>query len=1348
MRSKHKQGVRAFRFTKNGAIHSTPTDIANEASSALAGAPNGATFVTLKNEHGALEHVFITEDTQTQESVAFALGQAMNSRATEVDEVPDMVAAGGFANISVVRDARPMQDTQAGADFTTLSRIIGNLLMDGEWVAMSTRKPALRSESRKQAKWLDHHGMRTHQSRLPGAVVMTLYAGGRDTDRAADIATRVASGIPGFGLAVRARKITVLRDVMRWLLVALAFIAIGAGAMFLHLPLPWWAPVGGAAVSLLGALGTWKLKLPSELRTLVEELKWGFVPIAESRRTPPRKPRAEKQRTNKEGQAYTQPEFGGDYPLAPTSFLVGPHIPLALIAPHASASGGSTTASRPAPVVMRDRIGPPIGLNDKQLVYLDSSSLWSGLAVLGQAGSGKLLTLDTRIPTPDGWTTMGALRVGDKVIGRDGRPCSVTYLSDINETPDLYRITFSDGQSIDADADHQWVVSSYWDRATPRSEKSRAAIERQQSQLAFAAAVREFVPRHGADELATASELVDMLRPIPGLPWTHKDSLMAVLDFMEVPSSNAPSVQTRLMHTYSHGEALTAAIAHLEERLNVKGAAGRRSARFADGARTVAVREGRVTVRGLGREIAAAVGLHARPDIISAGRHVALAVQRSKLEPALAGVTLDSTPRRVFPVRRALLAIADRVDFLAREERSIDARERILTTAEMVAEGIKVHRKGRSNFAVRLTAPLNGPDASLPLDPRILGIWLGDGSAHDGAVTSMDVEIIDHVSSVFPIGRVETGKSGRASTYHFPGLKAAIANAGVVGVKGKLDKRIPAVYMRASFAQRLELLKGLMDTDGSVDQQGACEITLTKADLIEDVLELIRSLGIKAAVHESTAAYTLPDGSRKVTGLRHRITFTTDLQVFALERKASRLPAAGALRETQRWNYITSIEPIATRPGRCIQVDSADSTYLAAGFIPTHNTALLEHLWGCASRERVRPTGIPGTPARHAMFAFDTKGDGLASAQYMKWLAHNDDKQAAMIHVLDPTWEYGIDLFPLLPGEDSDSWARKVVAALVYIWGETSIGPESFDTLRRVLEAGLAVAHNPHIARAVTVQPVRENASPFYYADVLLTNLGDAVAVELATAIKNAGADPHDPAAGAMAYIWQRLSPLYAPERTPAQRRDLTKAPRTKIAALMSAEHWWARPKKYTWSQLLESDVAVVLNTGIGPSGMLPDDKLREDMSGLLLYTLREDIRRTCVGWFEQGRAVSIFADEVKHIANTNDRVIRALRDDDRALGVRCVFATQTPETLLPEVRRTFLGFGTVVMFRQEEAKTVGELVADLALAGDTWETADIVNLPMFHAIVRATAGGRRNEPFTVEVLNFRQQREELVWAA
>ena len=70
----------------------------------------------------------------------------------------------------------------------------------------------------------------------------------------------------------------------------------------------------------------------------------------------------------------------------------------------------------------------------------------------------KGLALDTPIPTPTGWTTMGELAVGDSVLGGNGKPANVVDTSAIHHRP-CYRITFSDGESIVCDNVHQWVVS-------------------------------------------------------------------------------------------------------------------------------------------------------------------------------------------------------------------------------------------------------------------------------------------------------------------------------------------------------------------------------------------------------------------------------------------------------------------------------------------------------------------------------------------------------------------------------------------------------------------------------------------------------------------------------------------------------------------------------------------------------------------------------------------------------------------------------------------------------------------------------------------------------------------------
>ena len=71
---------------------------------------------------------------------------------------------------------------------------------------------------------------------------------------------------------------------------------------------------------------------------------------------------------------------------------------------------------------------------------------------------GKQLTLDTKIPTPDGFTTMGELAVGDMVFDEQGKPCHVVAKSAVADTEQAYRLTFRDGTSIVAGERHLWNI--------------------------------------------------------------------------------------------------------------------------------------------------------------------------------------------------------------------------------------------------------------------------------------------------------------------------------------------------------------------------------------------------------------------------------------------------------------------------------------------------------------------------------------------------------------------------------------------------------------------------------------------------------------------------------------------------------------------------------------------------------------------------------------------------------------------------------------------------------------------------------------------------------------------------
>lgn len=783
-----------FRLTRSGTLQLNPTDLENAAASAIAGAADGATFVTIATGSG-LEHLFVTDDIPGQEGVAFSVARAMAAHSEEVDDLPDLLQVPGLARLSFRAGTTPMQDTQAGADFTALSRIIGDMLMPGEWLAVSTRKAKQRREVRVQAKWLDYHGMRTHHSRKSGAAVAQFFAGAQSPARAREVLLRAASAIPGFGLSVRSRTVSTRLAVLGWFTVALLGVAglfvlpaVGASAQV-------WAAVATATAGVAGAVLTRRGILPSSWRHIRTSLVRGRVPMAPVRLIPARPPKTEKQTRGTDGDMVVTSAFDGDYPLAPSAFLVGAHIPLAFVAPHAgAASGSASTALRVAPPELRANVGPKVGVSHDEMVRLPVTDLWAGVGIFGQAGSGK--------------------------------------------------------------------------------------------------------------------------------------------------------------------------------------------------------------------------------------------------------------------------------------------------------------------------------------------------------------------------------------------------------------------------------------------------------------------------------------------------------------------------------------------------------------------TALMEHLWGFACYARMNLTDAFGYPRRHAMIAFDTKGDGMAAREYAAWSSSVGD-QALTVQVADPADLIGIDLFPDT-GEGASVWARQVVNALIYIWGSDSIGPRSFDTLTRVLAAAKLVT--PAISDRVSARRLAAGASPFYYADALLTNLGDEVGVELAAALADAAVQPG--ASPELADVVAGLSPLYGDRRTPAQRYQLVDAPRTKVAALMAAEQWWSRPRKISWRTILERDIACIINTGASPSGHLIDDKLRVELAGLMLYTLAEEIKRTCIGWFEQQRAVSVFADEVKHIATASAEVLTWMRNDARAFGVRANFATQTPDTLVEEVRRVMLGFAVLVLYAQDEPVTVRELVANLTLSGGHWETSDITNLDRYEAIVRATSNGRRLEPFTVRVPDFRAQRDAGVWEA
>ncbi|MFI6297865.1 replicative DNA helicase [Nonomuraea sp. NPDC050790] len=104
-------------------------------------------------------------------------------------------------------------------------------------------------------------------------------------------------------------------------------------------------------------------------------------------------------------------------------------------------------------------VGVPTGFQDLDQL---TNGLHPGqmIVVAARPAMGKALALDTPLPTPTGWTTMGQVAVGDHLIGADGRPTRVVAATEIMYGRPCYEVEFGDGTVIVADAQHQWRTTT------------------------------------------------------------------------------------------------------------------------------------------------------------------------------------------------------------------------------------------------------------------------------------------------------------------------------------------------------------------------------------------------------------------------------------------------------------------------------------------------------------------------------------------------------------------------------------------------------------------------------------------------------------------------------------------------------------------------------------------------------------------------------------------------------------------------------------------------------------------------------------------------------------------------
>lgn len=266
---------------------------------------------------------------------------------------------------------------------------------------------------------------------------------------------------------------------------------------------------------------------------------------------------------------------------------------------------------------------------------------------------------------------------------------------------------------------------------------------------------------------------------------------------------------------------------------------------------------------------------------------------------------------------------------------------RIGTTREMILHRARV--KHGYNLCIPVAKAIQTPNIELPIDPYVLGCLLGDGGFTTDQVsfTNPEHDILHEVNvrlsewGVFRHHRSTNCQFAFTATKRIHGrnpLNQALRNLGLMGKRGE-DKFIPQIYLNAGTKQRLELLKGLIDTDGTVTKYGTTHFNTGSKLLKDGIIYLARSLGFRC-----TYSYQCNEAKYGM----YCVNICTDTnRIFSSAKHKSRY--SKRVKKSRKYNYdvlkITQIEKLDKKEEmQCITVDSPYKTFICKDFIVTHNT--------------------------------------------------------------------------------------------------------------------------------------------------------------------------------------------------------------------------------------------------------------------------------------------------------------------------------------------------------------------------------------------------------------------------
>lgn len=264
------------------------------------------------------------------------------------------------------------------------------------------------------------------------------------------------------------------------------------------------------------------------------------------------------------------------------------------------------------------------------------------------------------------------------------------------------------------------------------------------------------------------------------------------------------------------------------------------------------------------------------------------------------------------------------------------------------ADTAKIIEMIKANKDHRIHVPLITPevteDKSFNIDPYLLGALIGDGgmSARGVTFTNSDAFVVEKVRTKlgkeFVIRSINNGKDFEyviTNNLKEATIQSLLRELDLMGKLSK-EKSIPEEYMNGSIEQRWELVRGLMDTDGSFDSMPTFNTSSMK--LAQQFQELIRSLGGIAVLSARIPHYTHNDQHLAgAEAYRVHVRIGDPKRCFSLPRKQDVCPQETQYSENLKLR-IESVVVSRKAEAQCITVDNEDSLYVTNDYIVTHNT--------------------------------------------------------------------------------------------------------------------------------------------------------------------------------------------------------------------------------------------------------------------------------------------------------------------------------------------------------------------------------------------------------------------------